>query len=231
MGDVQDIPLQRQSTTEAVADTIMRMIISGLPHAGEPLRESSLATRLGISRNSVREGIRLLERSRPAKYEIHRGSVVKTPTLEDLGDLSRTRLHLELLAAQVVPTPEESERIWSAFAQREAASTSQVVESVVAADLALHQAIVALLRSERLTEFFTQISEELRFYFTVLSFDDDEHLTSENPIVEQHHEIVDAICGGRWDDAVRLLRGHIDQNFHRLQEIIVTQSSHSVPLE
>ena len=72
-----DIAIQRQSTAEVVADTLMRMIVSGALPAGVPLRESSLAPKLGISRNSLREGIRLLEQSRLVQYEIHRGAVVQ----------------------------------------------------------------------------------------------------------------------------------------------------------
>lgn len=208
------------STAEVVAETLMRMIVAGDLQAGEPLRESSLAARLGISRNSLREGIRLLEQSRLVKYEIHRGAVVSTPTVKDLEDLYRTRTHLELLAVQQEPTPEELERIHEAFEALTRSTKSQLPEPIVAADLALHQTIVDLLRSERLSAYYGQIRKELVFYFTVLSYADEEYVNPEEPIVARHQEIYDAICEGRGAEAAELMGEHIQENFLRLREII-----------
>ncbi|MBC9927993.1 MULTISPECIES: GntR family transcriptional regulator [unclassified Leucobacter] len=221
MTEQPDIALHRMSTAEVVADTLMRMIVSGALQAGEPLRESSLAGRLGISRNSLREGIRLLEQSRLVKYEIHRGSVVSTPSVSDLEDLYRTRLHIELAAAQCTADDEQLETISVAFEALQASVALQEAEPIVAADLNLHQAIVGLLRSKRISEFYAQLRKELVFYFTVLSYADEEFVNPEEPIVARHQEIYDAICGRQPDTAVKLMREHIMQNFERLKEILI----------
>ncbi|MEB4616422.1 GntR family transcriptional regulator [Leucobacter sp. M11] len=220
-----DISLHRMSTAEVVAETLMRMIVAGDLQAGEPLRESSLAGRLGISRNSLREGIRLLEQSRLVKYEIHRGAVVSTPTVSDLEDLYRARTHIELLAVQQEPTPEELERIHAAFQALTESTKSQLPEPIVAADLALHQTIVDLLRSERLSAFYGQIRKELVFYFTVLSYADEEYVNPEEPIVARHQEIYDAIVAGRRTEAAALMSEHIQENFVRLREILESRDA------
>lgn len=225
MAEQTDISLHRKSTAEVVAETLMRMIISGTLRAGEPLRESSLALRLGISRNSLREGIRLLEQSRLVKYEIHRGSVVSTPSIQDLEDLYRTRLHIELAAAACTASDEQLATLREAFEALQLSTQSAEAEPIVAADLALHQAIVDLLGSERISAFYAQLRKELVFYFTVLSYADEEFANPDEPIVARHQEIYDAIAKRDPDTAVALMREHITQNFERLKEVLITHDA------
>lgn len=225
MPEQPDIAIQRQSTAEVVADTLMGMIVSGALAAGAPLRESSLATRLGISRNSLREGIRLLEQSRLVKYEIHRGAVVSTPTVADLEDLYRTRLQIELMAIREPADDATLATIDEAFTALTRATKSLEAEPIVAADIALHEAIVGLLRSERMSAFYSQIRKEMVFYFTVLSYADEEYARPEEPIVARHQEIVDALKSGRREDAAELLRTHIWENFERLKTILESRDA------
>lgn len=220
---MNDISLHRVSTAEAVADALVGLIVSGTLRAGEPLRESSLATKLGISRNSLREAIRLLERSRLVKYEIHRGAIVSTPTLRDLEDLYLTRRQLELAGVMREPTPEQLAGITAAFEQLSSTAAHQVAEPIVAADLALHQAIVDLLGSERLSSFYRQICKELVFYFTVLSYTDEEYINPQESIVSRHQGIYDAIMAGDRELAHEQLERHIEENYARLKEILTSR--------
>lgn len=220
---MSDISLHRVSTAEAVAEALVGLIVSGTLRAGEPLRESSLATKLGISRNSLREAIRLLERSRLVKYEIHRGAIVSTPTLKDLEDLYLTRRQLELAGVMREPSEEQLAAITAAFEQLSRTADQQVAEPIVAADLALHQAIVGLLGSERLSSFYRQICKELVFYFTVLSYADEEYVNPQESIVSRHQGIYDAIVAGDRQLAHDLLERHIEENYVRLREILTSR--------
>lgn len=221
MQEQPDISIQRQSTAEAVADTLMRMIVSGKLKAGEPLRESSLAPRLGISRNSLREGIRLLEQSRLVKYEIHRGAIVSTPTAEDLEDLYRSRLYIETLAVQQEVDEQQLDEIRAAFVALKDSTKSGEAEPIVTADLDLHQVIVGLLGSERISAFYGRMRKEMVFYFTVLSYADSEFTNPEIPIVTRHQEIYEALRDGRRKDAADLLHDHIQLNYERLKSILL----------
>ncbi|UOQ56910.1 GntR family transcriptional regulator [Leucobacter allii] len=229
MPEISDIALHRVSTAEAVADALVGLIVSGTLPAGEPLRESSLAAKLGVSRNSLREAIRLLERSRLVQYEIHRGAIVSTPTLEDLDDLTRTRRQLELAAVRCTPSEAQLEQLRAAFAQLTRTSEQQRAEAIVAADLALHQAIVDLLGSERMSSFYRQIGKELVFYFTVLSYTDEEYAHPKASIIDRHQGIIDAILSGDRDRAHDLLAGHIEENHERLAEILTARIAAAAP--
>lgn len=219
-----EFPLQRVSTAEAVADGILSLIVSGAIRAGEPLRESALTAKFGVSRNSVREAIRLLEQSRLVQHEIHRGAIVSTPTLEDLDDLYRTRLQLELAGVQQVPDEAQLRELQDAFHLLSRSSEQKLAEPIVSADLGLHQAIVDLLGSKRLSSFYQQICRELVFYFTVLSYTDHEYVNPEEAIVGHHERIYDAIVAGDRVTAATLLEEHIDGTHARLSEILAERN-------
>ena len=69
---------QRRTTehAERVSDALRDLIIQGDLPAGTPLREQSLVETLDVSRNTVREALRLLGRERLVDYHIHRGVAV-----------------------------------------------------------------------------------------------------------------------------------------------------------
>lgn len=220
-----ELHLQRRSAAELVADTIQTLIINGQLGAGERLRESQLSKDLQISRNSLREGIRLLEQSRLVTYEMHRGAIVSEPTLTDLTDLYNTRRHLEMAAAQVEATDEQLQQVRDAFIRLESSAGTTEAGPIVDADLSLHQAIVDLLGSERLSAFFMQVRRELTFYFTMLSHADGEYIEPQEPIVNAHAAIVDALCERRTADATRLIDQHIDENYARLRAILAERTA------
>jgi DNA-binding FadR family transcriptional regulator len=64
------------STSEQVADVLRENILNGELKPGAPLREQHIAKMLGISRNMVREAMRLLAREGLVTYHLHRGVVV-----------------------------------------------------------------------------------------------------------------------------------------------------------
>lgn len=226
---IEDISLQRTSTAEVVAETLVRLIVTRALKAGEPLRETSLARSLGISRNSLREGIRLLEQSRLVEYQMHRGAIVSTPNIENLNDLYVTRLHIETLAAQQEVSPENLAAIDRAFENLEKSATSQEADRIIHADLALHQAIVDNLGSERISDFYRRMGKELVFYFTVISYADNEFLYPEDFILNRHQQLRDAFHSGDAERAAALVREHIMENWERLRDFFTSQESPAVP--
>ncbi|MGC0236316.1 GntR family transcriptional regulator [Arthrobacter sp. SD76] len=58
---VEQIKIVHSSTVQQVADGLTAMILSGGLKPGERLRESLLAENLGLSRNTVREAVRIVQ--------------------------------------------------------------------------------------------------------------------------------------------------------------------------
>jgi DNA-binding GntR family transcriptional regulator len=85
--------------------------------------------------------------------------------------------------------------------------------------MAFHTAIVAMLDSSRLEEFYAELTRELRFYLMVLSVEDREY---ENPaaLLTEHEAILAAIRSADPGRATAEVRSHIETNAQRLKEIL-----------
>ena len=85
---------------EVVAEHLRSMILSGELAAGERLLEDKLAERLGVSRNPVREAIRVLETTGLVEVVPRQGAYVCQPDLSELRHLLDVRGALEGHAAE-----------------------------------------------------------------------------------------------------------------------------------
>ena len=219
MSAVSGIVLRRSTTAQQVADGLSEQILAGAFTAGDRLRESALAAELGVARNTMREAVRILELGGLVRYEVNRGAVVISPTPEKVDALYIARDRLEATAAAQVPTPAQLAVIDAAFDALVDATDSRDAPLIVEKDLAFHAAIVAMLGSSRIDDFYAELVRELRFYLMVLSVQDREF---EHPasVLAEHQLIVDALRGQDPAKAVAEVRAHIDRNAARLKEIL-----------
>ena len=95
---------RRRGLAHEAADRIRESILQGSVPPGAPLREVDLATRLDVSRGSVREGLALLEREGLVVSEWHRGTRVIELTPDDVDEVYAVRGALERLAAHRAAT-------------------------------------------------------------------------------------------------------------------------------
>ena len=183
------------------------------------MRESAIAAELGVARNTVREAVRILELSGLVRYEVNRGAVVISPTPENVEALYAARERLETAAVSRPPGQSDLAVLRKAYDQLVDAAASHDAMQIVDVDLAFHRAIVAMLHSSRIDEFYAELMVELRFYLTVLSLEDREF---EHPddILAEHQVILQAIESGDPATAVRQVRHHIESNARRVIEIL-----------
>ncbi|MEV6714852.1 GntR family transcriptional regulator [Lentzea sp. NPDC051208] len=215
MSALDGLEVRRTTTAQQLADGLSERIMAGAFGPGDRLRESAIAAELGVARNTIREAVRILELTGLVRYEVNRGAVVIAPTPEKIEALYTARERLETAAAIRTPRPEQLEAITRAFDELTEAAAEGDTARIVDRDLAFHQAVVALLDSTRLDEFFTALTKELRFYLTVLS-------KSETPeeVVAQHRVILDAILLGDHDRAVAEIQAHIDVSVEQLKQLL-----------
>ncbi len=77
--------------TSRVAAEISGRIVDGVFGPGMSLREIPLAEQFGVSRGSIREALRVLERSGVVKIEAHRGATVSQLTVDELIEIYQVR--------------------------------------------------------------------------------------------------------------------------------------------
>ena len=219
MSALDGMVVRRTTTAQQVADGLSERILAGAFPPGDRLRESAIAAELKVARNTVREAVRILELSGLVRYEVNRGAVVIAPTAQNVDAVYTARERLETAAVSRAPTAECLTAIGDAFDALTQAAGSGDPRRIVETDMAFHSAIVALLGSSRLDEFYAELTRELRFYLMVLSVEDREY---ENPaaLLAEHEAILTAIRSGDRDRAATEVRSHIETNARRLKEIL-----------
>lgn len=215
MSALDGLEVRRTTTAQQLADGLAERIMAGAFGPGDRLRESAIAAELGVARNTIREAVRILELTGLVRYEVNRGAVVIAPTPENVEALYTARERLETAAVARTPRPDQLDAITAAFNDLVEAAKTGDTGAIVERDLAFHQAIVALLDSSRLDEFFAALTKELRFYLTALT-------RSETPeeVVAEHQVILDAIRLGDRDRAAAEIRAHVDVSVQRLKAML-----------
>ena len=219
MEGLSAVVVRRVSTAQQVADGLTEMILDGKMAPGEPLKESAIAATLGISRNTVREAVRILEQGGLVRrQEMHRGATVIEPSDEELADLHRARMLLEVAGTAATTTPEAVAAVRAAYDEMVRAAELHQLELLVQRDLDFHAAIVAQLGSRLIDAFYGQLARELRYFLMVLSAEDHEYQQPAR-LLHEHGQIMQALEAGKIAEAQQLTAVLIQENEQRVRSI------------
>lgn len=207
-GRLGKLALTRVTTVERIADGICDLILRGEVVPGTPLRESQLQEWIGVSRNTIREALRLLERDGLVTYNAYRGVTVTELSREDVVDLFRARLTIELGAIERAATmgEEEVRRLEQACEERERAIAAGDLHAAFEADIAFHAILVGALGSEALSEFFLGLLRKLRLGFYLGGGVETEARPRDT---EQHRQIVELLRAGDREACAAAVREHL----------------------
>jgi DNA-binding GntR family transcriptional regulator len=200
----QEHVIMRRTTSDQVAEVLRARVMRGELPPGTPLREVVLAESLGVSRNTLREGVRILVAEGIMRHNVHRGVFVASPGLQDVREIFEIRRLLELRAVKKS----------DAALGRLVRDIADGVDGAVAADdrgrvvdlcLAFHVELVKSLGNARLTEMYVNALAELRLALFFIDKTDEET----SVWVEDHREIAQLIVEEARQGAARLLAQHL----------------------
>jgi DNA-binding GntR family transcriptional regulator len=202
-----DVKIARRSTVVELAEALRDRILSGEIPTGAPLRESSIAQVIGVSRNTVREALFVLVAEGLLRHIPHHGFSVVKLSPDDLADLYRARRVLELAAIDALSPddPDTLRRVDAALDRLRRAAAEHDTTDAYEADLEIHQALVATLGSPRLDAVFTGILKELRPAIIVM-----DTLSDFPQLVAEHEQLVELIRAGDKAGASACLKTHLD---------------------
>lgn len=187
-----------------VAESVRALLAEEEVAPGDRLPpERELAARLGVSRSSLREGLRRL--TDLGIIESRQGSGTYLAPL-DLGDLFEVRQRLEPLAARLAAgrrREEDLARLADALAEMEGARDD--AQLFGEADVRAHQAIVEASGSLPVRVLFAAIADLLRHSRATTAANADLRATA----VAEVTAIVDAIRNGEADAAESAMRAHL----------------------
>lgn len=157
-------------TATRVSNLLREQIISGALPPGTRLKDTSLAERHQVSRNTLRDALRQLEIDGLVVLRRNAGFAVRTLTEDDAHDIYRVRHVLEPAGIEASTHVGRGDlAVFGAIvaASRAAASEGRWAE-LGTTSLRLHQAIVGLVDSPRTNAFFSNILAQLRLVFAVM---------------------------------------------------------------
>ena len=178
-----------------------------------------LAAELGVSRNTVREAVRILERSGLVRYRLNHGAVVREPSDSALADLYQARLAMEVGAAWATErAPGAVEMLTAALDALRQALHEPEPQPAINADLDFHETLVACAGSTRLSQAYAPLLNELRLYLTILSTRD-EYADAER-IMDEHRAIAEAFTAGDRARLAREVSEHVQSNALRVAGVL-----------
>src|ERR1700693_1535683 len=97
--------IHRVSVADQVAAILRQRVLNGEMRPGTSLQEIPLAEALGVSRNTMREAMRILSLEGLLRRRIHRGIAVAQLSLRDVQEIYHVRRVLEISAVHAAKTP------------------------------------------------------------------------------------------------------------------------------
>ena len=191
---------------DKVADELRRRIVDGVYAPGARLTEDRLAESFGVSRNPVREAIRVLESEGFMLAQPRRSVVVATLSAQDVRDLFDVRLALEPLAARLAAEragPAAAEALREITAAAEAAATDRQLDRVAELNTRFHATVCAYSGNVLLRGMAGKLHARLQWVYRQSAADRVTHSWAE------HAGLVAAIRAGDGDQAAAEAAQHV----------------------
>jgi len=204
------------STVEAAANVLRELTLDGKLEPGSRLREHEFAERLGIARHSFRAATQILIGEGLLKREPHRGVEVPVLSAEDVTDIFKLRVALELEAVRLVGdagiVPAEAQQ---AVTELSALAEDAPWRDVVWPDQRFHRAIIDATGSPRLIRAYAGLQSEITLCLAQLRPVYD----APAQVAAEHEELLAPLLAGDPVKAEELFRAHLDDAAAKLIEI------------
>jgi DNA-binding GntR family transcriptional regulator len=199
-------PLRQQ-----IADALQRAIIDGELSPGDPLTETDIANRLGVSRAPVREAIQLLASSGMVDAIPYKGTSVRLLSNTDIAETHAMRLLLESFAIRELAARRGGavlEELLHACENMAQLAADQDQRSLLEADEHFHRLLISGTENQLLGDIWGSIHMRIRQIIALRN----RRFTDPLPIAQNHSAIVSAIAEGDAERAESLLRAHLDRS-------------------
>jgi DNA-binding GntR family transcriptional regulator len=200
---VTTIGEEHRPLRDKVVTELRRRIIECDYAPGHRLTEERLADDFGVSRNPVREAIRVLEREGFLVAVPRRGAVVASISASDVEDIFDVRMSLEVLAAQLA-----AQRIGNEDSASLDRLVARAVAAVTVADLsalntAFHAEVCRLAGNSLLANMMESLHDRLQWIYRQSAVDRAPHSWTE------HEALAAAIRAGDVEAAAHAAHTHV----------------------
>lgn len=198
-------PIATMSVADAAEAHLRQLLFSGALEAGQELRDTVLATQLGIARPTARIAVQRLVLEGLLEREPGHSARVRTFTASDVEDIYSVRRVIEYEAVRRV-TEGGRDTADVARALEAFRLVGDTWEAGPDADARFHTAVVAASGSPRLARMFDGLASEMRLMIGLLR-------SRYNTLTELYHEhaaLLAALDSRDTEKALALWADHID---------------------
>jgi DNA-binding GntR family transcriptional regulator len=215
--------IHRVSVADQVASILRQRILNGELRPGSALQEVPLAASLGVSRNTMREAMRILSLEGLLKRSIHRGVAVSQLSLKDVQEIYHLRRMLEIPSVLGAKTKRDEvlPDLHNALEGYERAVRESDWMQAVTFDLQFHSLLIRFHRNRRLETFYQKIIGELRMGMVLVDRKHDDP----GGLVPVHRKLYQMLAAGKLKECAGLLEQHLDDSESRLCQVMDDQAA------
>jgi DNA-binding GntR family transcriptional regulator len=220
--------IHRVSVADQVASVLRRRILDGELRPGTPLQELSLSASLGVSRNTMREALRILALEGLLYRNLHRGVVVSQLSLRDVQEIYHLRRMLEIPAVLNArkPNPELLSQLRLAVENYESSIDAKDWVRAVDFDFQFHSLLIRFHNNKRLESFYQKVIGELRMGMVLV----DRRHDDPQGLVPVHRKLYQLLTSGKLKQCAAVLEQHLADSESRLSRVMTTRSERSAAL-
>lgn len=217
IGPDRTIGSEHLALRDQVLAELRRRIVNGDYPPGQRLTEDRLAADFGVSRNPVREALRIVQADGLVTMTPRRGAVVATPDASSVADLFAVRSSLETVAARMAAERATAQDVADLRALLDAAREATErddLSRVAELNSDLHMRVIATSGNRWLSSISSSLYLHVHWVFRIGAAHRAPHSWQE------HIRVVDAIEAGDPDEAEAAARAHVDAAAHAALESV-----------
>jgi DNA-binding GntR family transcriptional regulator len=162
----------RPTLAQQVADLIVEAVAAGAIRPGERVTDSDIAQRLGVSRNPVREAMKMLEAQGIIVSNPHRSTHIVAFDRKKVEDIARARVAIEKIAfreaaAAYAADPRLLAELDHLIETMEQCARRKDLNGVTKADLAFHRAVCVASKNKIVLTLWETIARHMRISFNL----------------------------------------------------------------
>jgi DNA-binding GntR family transcriptional regulator len=195
-------------------------IITGKLKGRKRLVESELSKLFGVSRAPIREALYMLAVENFVDLVPYRGAIVSSITSKGVREHFEIKAMFEGFAAYIGAQrfgKKELEDIESVHDKMKRQVEKSQIDKIRESNYAFHKKIIKHVNNERLSQYYDNLSENIRRYGTIGLSD---NIDVWNTTVEEHGKIFEAIKMGEGSLAEQLSREHALNAMKRVLETL-----------
>ncbi len=215
--------INRVSVADQVADLLRQRILHGEFRPGAQLQELPLASSLGVSRNTMREAIRILALEGLLRRNLHRGAAVSQLSLGDVAEIYQLRRMLELPAVLAArhPSADILAEMRAALEGYEQAVRARNWSRAVSHDLHFHSLLIRFHGNKRLESFYQNMIGELRVGMVLVDRSHDDP----GALIPVHRKMYALLSTGKLKQCAAILEQHLEDSESRLTQVMHAQAA------